>query len=154
MKDPYAGHRDYDDSLWMPDVVRDTQWTDWDYALVEAATVIENMTSSQSGQLRWLAEDPDVFWEVDDYTDFAARELDKVQSQKKEPEPGLSYYVKNPTKRDGKPFWSISEWLENADNPERRRDPDQPEGARPPTPEEYLKMQSDREERLARFRDD
>lgn len=143
MHDPYAGHRNYSTPWWQPDPVRDTQWTDWDYTLLEACETIKMLRSPQSGQLRTLAEDPDVDWEIDYRVDYAAQDLARFEKEH-EPEPGVDFFVTNPVKRNDEPFWTVSEWLDDIENGGGKIDRQAPEGARPPTPEE---MQAIRERR-------
>lgn len=139
MHDPYAGHRDQDDLWWQPDPVRDTQWTEWDYVLLETCETIKMLRSPQSGQLRTLAEDPDVFWEVDYRVDYASQELDHHEKDH-EPEPGVSLFVTNPHKRNGEPFWTVSEWLEDIEKGSPQIDRAAPEGARPPNADEMAAL--------------
>lgn len=150
LRDPYGGHRNYDDPFWLPDPVMDTQWTDWDYALAEAIAAIDMMTSP-TGQPRWITEDPDVYWEVGASVDFAIKTLhDETSKHKDGVPPELNYFVKNPSKTTGE-FWTLEEWLDWREEHENepRLDRDAPEGARPPTPEELDQMRRDREARIA-----
>ncbi len=143
LRDPYGGHR-HDDVWWQPDPVRDTQWTEWDYAILDAYTAIEMMRSGQSGQLRNLTEDPDVYWEVEALVDFAAKTV--VEDRKdKEDEPGVQFYPAKPSKNG--PFWTFEQWLEYQASESRSMDRGMPDGARPPTPEELMAMQARRRAR-------
>lgn len=153
LHDPYAGHRDWDDPFWIPDPVLHTQWTDWDFALAEAVTALDSL-SSQSGQPRWLAEDPDVYWDVITTVDYSIQQLAEEQRQYKEGvPPEISHYLHNPHKTTGE-FWTMEEWLDwREENRDRAPilDRNAPDGARPPTADELVAMQKAREERLARL---
>lgn len=136
LRDPYAGHRP-DDLWWRPDPVLHTQWTEWDFALLDAYSAIEMMRSSQSGQLRNLTEDPDVWWETDAVVDFAAKTVHEDRKDKPD-EPGVLFYPTNPQKNGA--FWTFEEWLEYQERENRALERGQPDGARPPTPEELDEM--------------
>lgn len=142
MRDPYAGHRS-DHVWWVPDAVRDTQWTEWDYVLLEACETIKILQSPQSGQLRNLSEDPDVYWEVDFRVDYGAQELHEA-TKDKEPDPGVTLFLTNPKKRDDAPFWSVSEWLEDIEKGSPKIERDAPDGARMPTPDDLAELQARR----------
>lgn len=135
----------------MPDPLVDTQWTDWDYALAEAIAAIDMLTS-QTGQPKWLTEDPGVYWDIGASVDYSVRTLaDEAEKYKDGVPPELNLYVKNPHKPTGD-FWSMEQWLEwreENEGSEPRLDRDAPEGARPPTTDEFLEMQKAREARLA-----
>lgn len=147
MRDPYAGHRDYDDFWWQPDPVRDTAWTDVDYALVEAAQLIESFTSRESGQLRWLAEDPDVYWDTAEVVDYAMVEVANHAENYKEGVPhGVTIYPRNPTK-DGD-FWTIDEWLDYLDNHQPHVERNAPDGGHAPTIDEMEAREAARAERI------
>lgn len=147
MHDPYAGNRDYDDVWWQPDPVRDTQWTEWDYALLDACMAIEMMRSGQSGQLRNLTEDPEVDWEIEWVVDFAAKTMEEFNKEHKS-EPGVQFFPSNPTKSTGE-FWTFEQWLKYQESENRAMERDAPEGARPPTPEELREMQERRRAQVA-----
>lgn len=109
---------------------------------MDAHTAIEMMRSSQSGQLRNLTEDPDVYWEVEAVVDFAARTV--LEDRKdKEDDPGIIFFPTNPTKTNGS-FWTFEQWIEYQQSEDRVMDRGQPDGARPPTPEELHAMQERR----------
>ena len=150
LHDPYAGHRDYDDPFWTPDPILHTQWTSWDFALAEAMAAIDMLTS-ETGQPRWLTEDPDVYWEIGTSVDYSMVELhDRVDKYKDGVPAGVNHFVKNPHKNGE--FWTMEQWLEwreNQEDAEPRIDRAAPEGARPPTAEELVEMQRVREERIA-----
>jgi hypothetical protein len=149
LHDPYAGHRDYDDPFWVGDPVRDTLWTDWDYALAEAISAIDQLTSP-TGQPRWLTEDPEVYWDIGSSVDYSVKTLsDEAAKYKDGVPPEVNHFVKNPHKAGE--FWTMEEWLEWRESLEDGPpiDRDAPEGARPPLPEELAEMQRAREERLA-----
>jgi hypothetical protein len=135
----------------MPDPLLHTQWTDWDYALAEAIAAIDMLTS-QSGQPRWLTEDPDVYWEVGVAVDYGVRTLsEEIQSYKDGVPPELIHYLKNPTKTTGE-FWTLEQWLawrEEHEDSEPILERGAPEGARPPTSEELDQLRRDREARIA-----
>lgn len=142
LRDPYAGHWS-EDPWWVPDPVRDTQWTDWDYALLEASATISMLTSKESGQLRMLTEDPDVYWEVEAVVDFAAKTVAEDRKDK-DPEPGVTFYPVNPTKRNGEPFWTVEKWVEYQESENRIMERGAVEGARPPTAEEMAAIRERR----------
>lgn len=144
LRDPYAGHRS-DDPWWVPDPVRDTQWTEWDYALLEASSVISTLTSKASGQLRMLTEDPDVYWEVEAVVDFAAKTVAEDRKDKDD-EPGVIFYPANPTKRGGEPFWTVEQWVAYQEKENRVLERGAVEGARPPTAEEMAAIRAKRAE--------
>lgn len=148
LRDPYAGHRPESDIWWVPDPVKDTQWTDWDYTLLEANRVIDMLENSSSGQLRNLAEDPDVYWEVGYRVDYGDQELQRFRKDN-EAEPGVTFYLMNPQKRNDEPFWGVTDWLKSLEV-EQAVDRSAPEGARPPTPEELTAI---RERRMAAVQD-
>ena len=148
LRDPYAGHRDYEDFYWTPDPVRDTQWTDWDYALMEAVTAIDSLTNSQTGQYRWLSEDPDVYWEVGESVDYGVQQLVKETEKYKDGVPQeLTLYLKNPTKNGD--FWTVEDWLKHKEEESARLDRGAPEGARPPTSAERAARKKAQQERIA-----
>jgi hypothetical protein len=149
MRDPYAGHRNYEDPWWVPDPVRDTAWTEVDYALVEAAQTIESFTSSTSGQLRWLAEDPDVYWDTGETVDYATQQVARDSEKYKDGVPHeVTIFAKNPTKNGE--FWTLEEWFDFLDRDEARVDRGAPAGARPPTSADRAAMRKAREERIAK----
>jgi hypothetical protein len=143
MHDPYAGHRNYEDPWWQPDPLRDTQWIEWDYALLEACETIKMLESPSSGQMRNLSEDPDVYWEIDYRVDYGAQELDRFHKDN-EPEPGVNVYLTNPQKRNGEPFWTLTDWLDNIEKGSPQIDRNAPEGAQGPSPEDLLALQERR----------
>ena len=135
-------HRDYDDIWWQADPAKHTQWTDWDYALAEAYRTKENFTDPATGQPLWLAEDPEVYWELGHRKSHAAADLHKAQQEVGD-EPGHTVFLKNPTK-DGE-FWTIEDWLDYSDESDGQiLERGAPEGARPPTPEELTEMREKR----------
>lgn len=150
LHDPYAGYRDYDDPWWTPDPLLHTQWTDWDYALAEAIVALDMLTS-QTGQPRWLTEDPDVYWEVGTQVDYGVKTLVEEADKYKDGMPReLTNYLKNPTKNGD--FWTLEEWLDWRERTEDSApliDRGAPEGAHPPTAEEMAEMQRLRQERIA-----
>lgn len=105
------------------------------------------MRSGQSGQLRNLTEDPDVYWETEAVVDFAAKTVLEDRKDKDE-EPGVIFYPTNPTKTTG-PFWTFEQWIEYQEREDRAMDRGQPEGARPPTLEELQAMQERRRKAAA-----
>lgn len=136
------------DPLWRPDPIKDTQWVAWDYALADAVNAVDMLTNSQTGQYRWLSEDPDVYWEVHESVDYGVQTLsEEAQKYKDGMPPELTLTLKNPVKTTGE-FWTIDEWLAHAESSEARLDRDAPEGAHPPTPEEADAMHRARMERL------
>lgn len=152
-RDPYAIHRNYEDPWWIPDPIRDTQWTDIDFALVEAAQAVEAFTSKDSGQLRWLAEDPDVYWEIGERVDFAIKEVAQASEKYKDGVPReLTLYPKNPTK-DGE-FWTLEEWMDNMDKDQVRLDRGAPEGGHAPTLDEIEARDAARAERIRKALED
>lgn len=109
--------------------MRDTQWTEWDYALLDAHSAITMMRSPLSNQLRNLTEDPDVYWEIEASVDFAAKTL--VEDRKDKPdEPGVVFYPTSPTKNG--PFWTFEEWLEYQERDDRALERGAPEGGHAP----------------------
>lgn len=152
LRDPYALHRCDWDEYWVPDPVRDTVWTEWDFVLVEAANALDVYTN-EFGQPRWLAEDPDVYWETGIRVDFA--EADYRKAAEGTLPDGGSVYLKNPNKITGE-FWGIEEWLKfiEQDDDTRPLERGMPEGSHAPTPEDFQAMLDAREERLARFREE
>lgn len=149
MNDPYAGHRDYEDPWWVPDPITDTAWTDVDYALVQAVQTVEAFTSKSSGQLRWLAEDPDVYWDLGEAVDYATQTVARyAEDHYKDGVPNeLTIYPKNPQKAGE--FWTLEEWFDFMDKDDIRLDRDAPKGARPPTAEENQQLAEERAARLA-----
>lgn len=121
--------------------MRDTQWTEWDYALLDAHSAVEMMRSSQSGQLRNLTEDPDVWWETDAVVDFAAKTVAEDRKDKPD-EPGVMFFPTNPHKNG--PFWTFEEWLEHQESEHRPMERGQPEGGHAPTPEELEEIRKRR----------
>lgn len=105
--------------------------------MLDACSAIEMMRSPQSGQLRNLTEDPNVYWEVDAVVDFATKTVAEDRKDKPD-EPGIMFYPTNPTKAGE--FWTFEEWLEYQETENRTLERGQPEGARPPTPEELEAM--------------
>ncbi len=148
LHDPYAGHRDYDNWMWVPDPGRDTQWTSWDYALSEAVAALDSLLGP-SGHPRWLTEDPDVYWDIGEVVDYATQTVAQESKNYKDGvPPELTIYAKNPTKVSGD-TWSMEQWLEwSEQRTEVRLDRGAPEGAHPPTPEEFLEMQRARQARI------
>lgn len=114
---------------------------------MEAVEAMRLLTSPDSGQLRMLAEDPDVTWEIDYRVDHAAADYEKFVKDK-EAEPGVTFFLTNPTKPQDEPFWTIEDWMKNTEGGTQRMDRDAPEGARPPTPEELAEMQERRRKAL------
>jgi len=145
MHDPYAGHRDYDDIFWVPDPFKHTQWTDWDYALAEAVTVLDNLTDPATQQFAPLVEDPDVVWEVGHRVNYGYKDLHDA-SKEVEDEPWVTPYLKNPTKVGE--FWSIEEYLQNLENDSKPLERGAPEGAHAPTEADNLERKRRSEERI------
>lgn len=145
MHDPYAGHRDYADPFWVPDPDRHTQWTDWDYALMEAITVLDNLTDPATGQFAWLAEDPEVAWELGHRVNYALKDLHEASAEVQD-EPWVTPYLKNPTKK-GK-FWTIEEYLQNLENDAKPLERGAPDGGHAPTAEENIERKRRAEERI------
>lgn len=137
-------HRDYEDPWWIPEPVRDTAWTDWDYILVEVYQAIESYTSPSSGQPRWISEDPEVYWETEVRVDFADASVRKATEAMKEVPAGGSVYPVNPKKKDDKPFWTIQEWLQSLSEKGETEQGAPKEKGRPPTP---LELKAIRERR-------
>lgn len=147
MRDPYAGHRPFDAAWWVPDPIRDTQWTEVDYALVEAAELVETFTSKSSGQLRWLAEDPDVYWDTGEIVDYAAQAVSEHASNYKDGVPHeITIYPKDPVKNGE--FWTIDEWLDHLDKDQARADRNAPVGGHAPTADEMEQREAARAERI------
>lgn len=144
MRDPYAGHRDYDDPYWTPNE-RSTQWTDWDYALAEAGAMLETFTDPETGQPRWLVEDPDVAWNFGVRANYGYADLEREQESVKD-EKGVTVYLKNPEKIGD--FWTVQEWLEHADDDDKPIERGAPTGAAPPSPADMMAMEAARKERL------
>jgi hypothetical protein len=138
MRDPYAAHRDYDDIYWLPDVNKHTQWTEWDYALAEAYTTRENFTDPHTGQPRWLAEDPDVYWDIGETVSHAAADLQRAQEEVHD-RPGWDVFLKNPHKTTGE-FWTIDDWLEQLESDSRVMERGAPEGATGPSAEDLAAL--------------
>jgi hypothetical protein len=131
----------------VPDPHRDTQWTSWDYALAEAVTAVDQLTSP-SGHPRWLTEDPNVYWDIGESVDYSMQTLAKESEKYKDGvPPELQLFVKNPHKSSGE-FWTLSEWMKWREENEPKLDRDVPEGSHAPTPDEYLEMQRIRQERI------
>jgi hypothetical protein len=119
--------------------VRHTQWTEWDYVLLEAAETIEMLESPATGQLRTLSEDPDVYWEIDYRVDYAAQELERFHKEH-DTEPGVNLFLTNPQKREGKPFWTVSDWLDNIEEGNPRIEREAPDGSHAPNPEDLIAL--------------
>jgi hypothetical protein len=145
MHDPYAGHRNYADPFWVPDPQRHTQWTDWDYALMEAVTVLDGLTDPISGQPSWLAEDPGVMWELGHRVNYAAKDLADA-AKETESEPWVSAYLKNPSKAGD--FWTIDEYLQNLENDSKPMERGAPGGGHVPEPEDNIERKRRAEERI------
>ena len=145
MHDAYAGYRDYSDPFWAPSV--DPLWIDWDYALAEAWKVRESFTDDATGQPRWLTDDPDVFWTVDEVVSHAAADLYKAQREIDD-EPWRKVYLKDPKKRNDEPFWCIDEWLENLESDNRVIERGAPIGGHAPSAEDMAEMRKRRLEAL------
>ncbi len=107
------------------------------------------LENSMSGQLRNLSEDPDVYWDVGYRVDYGAQELHHFREEHDD-EPGVSFFLTNPQKKNGEPFWTLLKWLESmeTDQPIERG---APEGSRAPSPEELEAM---RARRAAALHDD
>jgi hypothetical protein len=134
--------------MWVPDPHRDTQWTAWDYALAEAVTALDMLTS-ETGYPRWMTEDPDVYWDIGESVDYSVQTLHGESEKYAEGvPPELRLYIKNPTKTTGE-FWTLTEWLDWREDNEPRLERGAPEGAHAPTPEEFIEMQRAREARIA-----
>lgn len=152
LRDPYAGHRLYEYG-WTPDPATDTLWTEDDYLLVEAVTVMESLMS-KTGYPRWLTEDPDVFWDTGEAVDYGIQELVRASEGYKDGVPEeLTIYLKNPTKRGDEPFWTIEQWLEKTESDDAPRlDRDAPEGGHFPDPEDMILMVEQRKARIEQLR--
>ena len=139
MHDPYAGYRDYDDPFWIADPVRHTQWTEWDYILLEAHETIEMIQSADTQQLRTLSEDPDVQWDIAYRVDYGAQELER-HNKDHETEPGVRFYLTNPRKPNGEPFWSVSDWLDDIEKGDPVIERGAPEGGHAPDPADLIAL--------------
>lgn len=141
-------HRRWWDILWEPDLARDTQWTDWDYALLEAYSTIEDMTD-RNGQLLWLAESPNVYWDNDTRINHAEAELQKIGEESKM-SPGETPFLYNPHTEDGSPLPTMVDWLKSLDEGTNKHEKNTPQGARPPTSAERAERRKRREAALNR----
>jgi len=148
LQDTYAIHRHWWNPFWEPDSVRDTEWTDWDYALIKAYQVIEDMTSGSSGQLMWLAQSARVHWDVEARTDFADAAVQREREKRGTPKPGEELFATNPHVAPGEEMPTMLEWLEDLQTGNLGRESNAPEGARPPTPAEVEEMRAARKKRL------
>lgn len=145
MHDPYAGHRDYDNWMWVPDPVRDTQWTDWDYALAEAVSVIDSLTDKTTGQLSLYVEDPDVMWTVGHRVNYAQKDLQEA-GKELEKEPWVTPYLKEPTKAGD--FWTLEEYFQNVENDQKPLERGAPGGADTPSAEDNVERKKREKERI------
>jgi hypothetical protein len=98
----------------------------------------ENFTDPSTGQPRWLAEDPDVYWEIGETVSHAAADLHKAQEEVAD-KPGWSVHLKNPKKTTGE-FWTIEEWLDNLESESRIMERGAPEGGGGPSPEDLIAL--------------
>lgn len=116
LQDPYALHRHWWDRYWEPDPVRDTQWTNWDYVLVKAYQVIQDMTDASSGQLLWLSQSGRVFWDTESRIDGAEAAVQKATEERKKLEPGERIFAVNPHVAPGEELPTMIEWLEEIES--------------------------------------
>lgn len=153
MRDPYAMHRpDVFDPWWVPDPARDTQWVDWDFALAEAITVMDTMIDDDTGQPRWLAEDPDIDWKVGTIVNFAEQTLHDAYEKLPEGSKGYHLYLHSPFKQGE--MWTIEEWLQNVEDDEKQLERGAPPGGRKPTVAENAARMAAREERIRKALED
>lgn len=128
--------------------MRDTQWTDWDWALAEAYSVIENMTD-RNGQLLWLAESPNVYWETDTRINHVEAELSRLAEERKL-DPGEMPFVHSPHTQDGSPLPTMLDWLQSLEDGTNKHERNTPQGSRPPTAAERAERRKKREAELKR----
>lgn len=150
LHDPYAGHRKWWSEYlygqpWVPGE-SDQSWTTWDYILADVLQVIEDFTDSESGQLMWLDQSGDVWWESRRIDSGYLAAVEKAQEDAKTDEKGVRYYAV-PIFDPNKPKPTLESWLnDNQEDPDRqgRRVPSDHKGARPPTPDEIRRMRESR----------
>lgn len=115
---------------------------------MEAVTALDSLTS-ESGYPRWIAEDPDVYWDIGESIDYSIQTLhEETEKYKEGVPPELRIFTKNPHKTTGE-FWTLSEWLDWREKNEPKLDRSIPEGAHAPTAEEFQEMQRARDARIA-----
>lgn len=145
LHDPYALHRNATDPWWEPDPVRDTQWTHWDYALMEAVSVLDSLIDGNTGQPRWLVEDPEVDWKLGSTVNFGEQILAKA-NEKLKPDDGIRHYLHSPYKKGE--FWTIEEWLQNIEDEEKVMERGAPHGGHAPTAAENIARKKAQQDRI------
>lgn len=140
------------DPWWVPDPVRDTQWTSWDFALSEAVTMLDTMMDETTGQPRWLAEDPDIDWKIGTIVNFAEQELANAYEKLPEDAKGYHLYLHSPFKQGE--MWTLEEWLQNVEDDEKRLERGAPVGGHRPTAAENVARRAAMEERIRKALED
>ena len=147
LHDPYAGNRKwwsewlYGES-WAPDgTSRD--WTFWDYVLADVYQLIEDFTDSESGQLMWIDQSGDVFWDAKKTTSGYLAAVEKARDGEKDPKPGVRWYAE-PTFRDPENKPTLSSWLSDVGEGKADGRPSNVRDARPPTRAELKALREKR----------
>lgn len=126
LHDPFAGHRDWETGeplLAQSDVF----WTEWDYALADAVTFMQDHTN-EHGHLVWEQEDPRV-------TVVARRKIDRAQAAIEKKTKGSD---KNPYKpKDGEKWYTELRLPDGGDWPTFDEWYERQMGGKEPTEDEY-----------------
>lgn len=72
LNDDFAGHRRGLEPWEDPEPEFINVWTDWDFALLRAVQYVEDYTDA-NGQLIFLDQDPDVYWDVSKITSYSEK---------------------------------------------------------------------------------
>lgn len=135
--DPYAMHRKWWEPGWVGDPALVGVWTDWDYVLLHAYQLDEDLTDSESGQFKPYDESGDVKWEVHVSTSGSMEAIERFQ-ENREKKPGERIWVEPVFDfPEDKP--TIGGWMVEREAG-RDRVPVERRNARPPSPAELAAL--------------
>lgn len=142
LHDPYAGNRKHWrwmwGELWRPKP-SDKDWTFWDYVLADIVEIIEGYTDPNNGQLRWIDESGDVWWDVKESYSGFDEAVENKQAKDEEHKPGVSYYAV-PIFNDNLPRPTLESWIKAQASETTTRIPAEHAGAHRPSAEELSAM--------------
>lgn len=103
-RDPFTGEPNNDNA---------SEWTEWDFLLVQAYQTIEAYTDS-NGIRKWQKDDPEerisALRKIDPYQ----AEIDRITRKKNyKPDPGEFFVPDLKTGREDGKFWTYTEWMDS-----------------------------------------
>lgn len=135
--DPWALHRKWWDPDWVEDPLLVNVWTPYDFMLLQAFQLDEDLTDSESGQFKPYDESGAVKWEVHTSTSGAMEAIEKFQKDR-EQKPGERIWVE-PVFDDPDDKPTIADWIADREAG-RDRVPPERRDARPPSASELAEL--------------